>query len=188
MATNRLNNSGWVYDGNGNATSMPALGGGAASLGYDVDNRMVTWGKIGVGTETYGYLADNKRVWKRDVSGKEYVYFYGADGRRLLTYQYADSTTSTATRTMNVYFMGRMIRSDDVPVVTDRLGSVVGKNGASCSSCAAVVSKDYFPYGDEIGTASAGNADKFGTIIGIRRRGWITRISGIMRGRWGGGF
>jgi RHS repeat-associated protein len=41
-------------------------------------------------------------------------------------------------------------------VVQDRLGSVVARGN---------VKRDYFPYGDEIGGATAGNVDKFGTYM-----------------------
>lgn len=56
---------------------------------------------------------------------------------------------------INVYFGGKLIRADGKAVVQDRLVSVVWREGSG--------SKDYFPYGDEIGTATAGNQDKFGT-------------------------
>ena len=55
----------------------------------------------------------------------------------------------------NVYFAGRPIILDNAPVVTDRLGSVVSRNGAAA---------DYFPYGEEK-IASANPAEKFGTYL-----------------------
>ncbi len=60
---------------------------------------------------------------------------------------------------MNIYFGGKVIRSDGVPMVTDRLGSVM----ARAAAFSTVEKHDYFPYGDEKGTATAGNRDKFAT-------------------------
>jgi len=63
----------------------------------------------------------------------------------------------------NVYFGGKLIRSDGVSVVHDRLGSVVARSG--CSDCSSYSTKEYFPYGDEISGNTAGNVDKFGTYL-----------------------
>jgi len=154
MSNNRMSSAGWGYDANGNTTSMPVLGGGTATMGYDVDNRLVTWFKGTVGTEEYRYLPDNKRVWKKAPNGTETVYYYGAGGQKLATYTVQASPFALLQQSANVYFGGKLIRADGLAVVHDRLGSVMLQNG---------VQKDYFPYGDEIGTATAGNVDKFGT-------------------------
>ncbi len=73
-------------DQNGNTTQMPVVGGGTATLGYDIDNRVGSWNKAGVGTEYYEYLPDNKRVWKKTPAGAETVFFYGVGGQKLVTY------------------------------------------------------------------------------------------------------
>jgi hypothetical protein len=144
---------------NGNTTLMPIVGGSTVNA-FDVDNRMVS--SMG-GTEFYGYAPDNKRVWKKEPSGVETVYFYGANGQKLVTYTVQTSPFALVAGRVNVYFGGKLIRADGVAVVHDRLGSVVAR--ASCAACNApsVTKKDYFPYGDEIGGATTGNVDKFGT-------------------------
>lgn len=158
---NRISTSGYGYDSNGNMTSRPALGGGSNVFTFDYDNRLLT-AAVSSGTEEYNYLADNKRVWKKEPSGTEYVYFYGVGGQKLATYQVATTPTFALNQiSVNVYFGGKLIRADGVTVASDRLGSVMGRSGAADSS--SVTSHDYFPYGAEIGGATSGNRDKFGT-------------------------
>jgi YD repeat-containing protein len=74
--TNRV--VGYTYDGNGNATVIP----GSFTMGYNVDNRLVTNALSGGGSETYGYGADGKRVWRITAGGQTRVYFYGVNGER----------------------------------------------------------------------------------------------------------
>ena len=152
MATNRINSAGWAYDANGNTTAMPVVGG-SATLTYDMDNRLATWTGPG-GQERYGYLADNKRVWKRAPNGTETVYFYGVGGQKLVTYTLQSSPLALIPQTGKLYFGGKLIWADGVPVVHDRLGSVVWRGG---------VKHDYLPYGEEMGPSTAGNVEKFGT-------------------------
>jgi YD repeat-containing protein len=151
--TNRVNSSGWSYDANGNVTLMPIVGGSTVNT-FDVDNRMIS---SLAGTEQYGYAPDNKRVWKKAPDGTETVYFYGANGQKLVTYTVQASPFALVGARVNVYFGGKLIRADGVAVVHDRLGSVVAR--VTCAACVTpgVVKKDYFPYGDEIGGATAGN-------------------------------
>ncbi|MBL8240450.1 MAG: hypothetical protein JNM66_23720, partial [Bryobacterales bacterium] len=158
MTTNRINSSGWSYNHNGNTTSMPTTGG-TAILSYDVDNRLTSWAGP-AGTEQYGYLADNKRVWKKAPGGAETYYFYGAGGQKLVTYSVIASPFSLVFQSENVYFGGKLIRANGVSVVHDRLGSVVARG---CADCSSVTKHDYLPYGEEMGTATSGNVDKFGT-------------------------
>jgi RHS repeat-associated protein len=153
LTNNRMTSAGWSYDANGNATGMPVVGGGTAILTYDVDNRLTRWAGPG-SAEEYGYLPDNKRVWKKAPSGAETVYLYGAGGEKLVTYSVVSGTFGLNRVSENVYFAGRLIRADGEAVVQDRLGSVVLRNNSA---------REYFPYGEEIGTATAGNVDKFGT-------------------------
>lgn len=157
LANNRMTSAGWSYDLNGNAITIPVLGGGTANLGYDIDNRLTSWFKAGVGYEYYGHLPDNKRVWKKAPSGAETIYFYGAGGQKLITYSVNSGTFGLTKVSENVYFGGKLIRGDGAAVVQDRLGSVIWRAG--------VGPKDFFPYGDEIGTPAAGNVDKFGTYL-----------------------
>jgi RHS repeat-associated protein len=161
MSTNRMSAAGWSYDANGNTISM-LVGGATAMMSYDVDNRLVTWMKGSVGTEEYRYLPDNKRVWKKSPNGTETVYFYGAGGQKLGTYVVQTEPFRLAQQSVNVYFGGKLIRADLGAVVQDRLGSTVWR-ATDIYSQNGGVAKDYFPYGDEIGSSTAGNVDKFAT-------------------------
>ena len=161
MGKNRIDSSGWSFDLNGNTTAMPTAGG-SSTMTFDVDNRMATWAGPG-GTEEYAYLADNKRVWKKSPAGVETVYFYGVGGQKLITYSLTASPFALTVASVNVYFGGKLIRAGSSAVVHDRLGSVVAR--ASCASCTSVVKHDYLPYGEEMGTVSSGNVDKFGTYL-----------------------
>lgn len=158
MSKNRINSSGWSYDDNGNTIVMPTAGGSAA-LEYDISNRLTKWTGP-AGAESYAYLPDNKRVWKKAPSGAETVYFYGAGGAKLITYTLNTSPVSLTFQSENVYFGGKVIRANGVSVVMDRLGSVVARG---CADCTSITKHDYLPYGEEMGTATSGNVDKFGT-------------------------
>jgi RHS repeat-associated protein len=161
-ANNRISSTNWIYDGNGNTTRMPVVGGGYADMTYDVDNRMRTWrGPASQIEEEYGYLADNKRVWKKTPAGAETYYLYGVGGQRLMTCSIVASPFSLICSMTHVYFGGKLIRADGDPVVHDRLGSVVARGNAYGSGM--VTKRDHFPYGDEIGGATSGNLNKFGT-------------------------
>jgi RHS repeat-associated protein len=141
---------------------MPVVGGGYAEMSYDVDNRLRTWrGPASQIEEEYGYLADNKRVWKKTPAGAETYYLYGVGGQRLMTCSIVASPFSLICSMTHVYFGGKLIRADGDPVVHDRLGSVVARGNAYGSG--VVTKRDHFPYGDEIGGATSGNVDKFGT-------------------------
>jgi YD repeat-containing protein len=74
-STNRISSSGYVYDSNGNMTTMP-YGAGSMTLTYDIDNRL-TRAVNSNGTEYYGYSADNRRVFQRLASGGDLIHFYG---------------------------------------------------------------------------------------------------------------
>jgi RHS repeat-associated protein len=126
-----------------------------AALEYDVDNRLKRWTGA-AGDEFYGYLADNKRVWKKTPGGVETYYLYGLGGQKLMTCSVVASPFALNCAMTHVYFGGKVIRADGEAVVQDRLGSVVARGG---------MKRDYFPYGDEIGGATAGNVDKFGTYM-----------------------
>jgi RHS repeat-associated protein len=122
---------------------MPGL-----SLSYDYDNRL-SWTSTEGG---YSYDPDNRRMFKSATSAEQ-VYFYGVDGRKLGTYQVNWDLTTIQTVSENLHFAGRLIRSNNNWVVTDRLGSVV-RSGTETLR--------YFPWGEER-TTTAHNRDKFGT-------------------------
>ena len=147
-ATNRITNSGFSYDANGNMYS----GGGLNSAAYDIENRMVG-ATTGSGTEQYAYGIDNKRIYKKKADGTEEFYFYGIGGQRLGTYMRGSSSMIMVVRTdatgegTNVYFGSKMILSKASFTTTDRLGSYVPS----------------FPYGEEKPTATAQDREKFAT-------------------------
>jgi RHS repeat-associated protein len=151
-ATNRI--VGYYYDANGN------LGGS----GYDVQNRLVQ-----SGWELYGYAPDNQRVWKQVSSygqvTEEGVHFYGVDGRRLGVYQFYawEGENGPAAQTLReyVYFGGKLLY-EGLPweprgVLTDRLGSV------RVRTLGTLEQFNYYPWGEERGTTTAQNRDKFAT-------------------------
>ena len=147
-ATNRIQTDAThQYDANGNLTLMP-YGGGAMSLVYDVENRLKQ-----AGTDQYAYGFRNERVWK---SGTGEIYFYGVYGEKLGSYQMYPSQSSFIITTLstNLYFGGKLIRSNGQTVVTDRLGSVRANEAGERFK--------YYPYGEEFQT-TAQNREKFGT-------------------------
>jgi RHS repeat-associated protein len=154
-ARNRITGQFWQYDANGNTTGMPQT----SDLSYDVDNRLLTITREG-SAEAYGYLADNKRFWK-SAGGVESYYLYGVGGQRILTYSATFSggvLTLGGSPKMDVVFAGRVIRTNGVAVVMDRLGSVVTRS----TGAGTVVNHRYYPYGEEI-EGTVGDRTKFGT-------------------------
>jgi RHS repeat-associated protein len=154
-ARNRITGQFWAYDANGNTTGMPQT----SDLSYDVDNRLLTITREG-SSEAYGYLADNKRFWK-SAGGVESYYLYGVGGQRILTYSATFSggvLTLGGSPKMDVVFAGRVIRTNGVAVVMDRLGSVVTRS----TGAGTVANHRYYPYGEEI-EPTVGNRNKFGT-------------------------
>ena len=78
-----------------------------------------------------GYDHENRRVWKKNT--QEEYYFYGAFGELIGRYQKITGTDCPSCQgfqvlARNVYFAGKLIRSQDGVAVVDRLGSVVGRN------------------------------------------------------------
>jgi len=157
MNKNRINTAGWAYDSNGNTVDMPTTGG-TATMTHDIDNRVSSWTGPSSNVEQYSYLADNKRVWKKAPGGAETVYFYGVGGQKIATYTVQASPFAFTGMQDNVYFGGKLIRANGVSVVHDRLGSVVARDSGG-----TVTKIDYLPYGEEMGGATSGNVDKYGT-------------------------
>jgi RHS repeat-associated protein len=183
MLKNRINTAGWNYDNNGNTVAMPTSGGYAA-LEYDADNRLTKWTGP-AGEENYRYLPDNKRVWKKAPGGAETVYFYGAGGQKLITYTLQTSPVALLFQSENVYFAGKLIRANGISVVHDRLGSVVARGDSSSS---VITKHDYLPYGEEMGTPTGGNVDKFGTYLRDQTTGLDYADQRYFAGTMGGRF
>jgi RHS repeat-associated protein len=152
-ATNR--GLGAPYDANGN----PVISGaspGQLYYPYDVENRLV-WGWNGGGLVGYGYDPWGKRwgKWSNTWSDAEY-YFYGITGQKLMTVRWPQGQQNWGAPVYNVYFGGKLLRSQGVTVMTDRLGSVRGNGSGERMS--------YYPYGEER-TATADGREKFGTYM-----------------------
>ena len=141
-ATNRLTSAN--YDANGNMTS-----GAGGTFGYDGAKRMVSAVETGGGAEYYSYAPDNKRIYRQKVNGgtvTEEWTFWGMMGEKL-----ASGTNPISWGNQSVYFAGKLIMEGNAPVFQDRLGT----NRAG--------SARYLPYGEEVGTASANDRQKFAT-------------------------
>ena len=138
--TNHQN--GQSYDANGNPTGM--------YLRYDGENRM-TMGPGGY----YAYDPSGKRVMK--LVGTQEFYFYGIGGQKLATMVcVGPEDAQGCTPTYNVYFGGKLVKSNGAVVATDRLGSVrASSNGDRMT---------YYPYGEER-TSTADGREKFGTYM-----------------------
>jgi RHS repeat-associated protein len=149
------------YDLNGNPT-----GDSTTNNSWDVENRLVgrTSKTAPYGGVWFGYDPSGKRIRKDTNDNSNGLssqttefYFYGITGQKLLTYQctYPDGQTMLCgLLAENVYFRGKLMVSNGVGVVTDRLGSVrVNAQGESFS---------YYPYGEER-TSTVDGRDKFGT-------------------------
>jgi RHS repeat-associated protein len=148
------------YDANGNPTGPS----------YDVENRMT-----GANGETYSYDHAGKRVLKQYTiaapspnagsPGFE-LYFYGIGGQKLMTKQcWMDQdgfphcpggNGGNSGDYFNTYFGGKLVKSKNVVVAADRLGSVRANSTGEQFR--------YYPYGEER-TSTADGREKFGTYM-----------------------
>jgi RHS repeat-associated protein len=158
-ATNRLTSS---YDANGNMTS-----GAGDTITYDGSNRIASVAPTSGGTEYFVYDPENRPVYHKTGLGAEEVTLYGIQGEKLATYNVAawcDDPDDPDTcyfglnlKSTSVWFGGKLIWSGTGtyvatgPIYADRVGSN-RTNGAR-----------YYPYGEEIGTATTNDHEKFGT-------------------------
>jgi len=167
----------WSFDPSRNAPagSVDANGDSAtAGLQWNVENRLVGQSQYPSST-TIGYEPWGKRVWEQtwdanNGPGNPSVTVYSITGRQLRQFTVVTDGQGNVTLTTtggvtcpcnsivgeNVYFGGKLIRSQGVTVATDRLGSVRGNaNGEQMA---------YLPYGQERGTPTTpDNREKFGT-------------------------
>ncbi|MGH8246734.1 MAG: RHS repeat-associated core domain-containing protein, partial [Gammaproteobacteria bacterium] len=138
--------NGYSYDTNGNQLTIPDVP--VATATYDADNRMASWTKAGA-VDRYQYHPTGPRVWKQTNSAiYGLFYFYGPSGQLLLE--------SGGTIKDYVYFGGRLLYSTAGAVYRDRLGST-----RATETTSGVVSRNYYPFGEEIGTPSPNDAQKF---------------------------
>jgi len=156
----------WSFDPSRNAPagSVDANGDSAtAGLQWNVENRLVGQSQY-PSTRTIGYDPWGKRVWEQtwdanNGPGNPLVTVYSITGQRLRQFTLVKDGQGHVTLTAggeNVYFGGKLIRSQGVTVATDRLGSVrANANGEKMA---------YLPYGQERGTPTTpDNREKFGT-------------------------
>ncbi len=148
--TNRITTGGYGYDLNGNLTTLP----GVTGIAYDADNRLTA-----ANGEQYGYAPTNQRVWlKKGGIAIEHFTFYGVDGARLGVYtkaNYSAPMTGSYFTVVKeeVYFAGKRIRSGNLAVAEDRLGSTRRED---------TTASRFYPYGEENGS-TANDRQKFGT-------------------------
>ena len=136
-ATNRINSSGYLYDGAGNLTKMPK-GSGYLNIVYDVENRVLE-AKSGIcctaDGERYGYAADNRRIYKNVIGTGESVSFW-LGGQRL--------TSMGLTVDGNGYWSGFSSSSGIAYFGGRRVGELNDRLGSEASNA-----KSYYPYGQE---------------------------------------
>ncbi|MEZ5404445.1 MAG: RHS repeat-associated core domain-containing protein [Bryobacteraceae bacterium] len=127
---------------------------------FDIENRLALANRVlDTGSDYYAYGNGNKRIYKRveqdGQPNKHYVYLYGVAGERIGHYEV--TSTQVVRLTEWYYFAGRTVAEGTgtvTAVVTDRLGNVRKRGGTVY---------DYYPYGQEKPSPTAGDAAKFGT-------------------------
>jgi len=149
--------SGFSYLTNRTSTQSADANGNSTASGYtwDMENRLIspafqTW---------YAYDPRGKRVFTGVLGNTTTceLDFYSIGGQKLAAYpcQYdQNGIFSTQTPKYNVYYGGKLIRSNNVTVVTDRLGSVRGTSNSEVMR--------YTPYGTER-TSTPDGREKWGT-------------------------
>jgi len=165
-ATNRDASVG--YDTNGNQATA-VIGGFNYSLGYDIENRLLSLAPSGYTAgagAVYAYGSGNQRVyfgnWQLNGGswslGSETVYFYSVAGQKLGTYKiqlnvpppgYGNPSMSFGQLETRVWFGSRLVALNGNPVVPDRLGS----NGK------------YYPYGEDRTGAPGNDEERFATYM-----------------------
>jgi RHS repeat-associated protein len=142
---------GWQYDPSGNITQV---GGMTRSFTYDGENRQAT-GSVAGATVTYAYDGDGRRVGKTVMwpagmqsadnlpSQQTTVYVYDASGQ--LAAEYGPATESGTTY-----------------LTVDSLGSTrLETNGSG----QVVRNYDYLPFGQDLGTGTAGRDSTFAAAV-----------------------
>ena len=164
-STNRLTGSGICYDPNGNMTG----GGGGCPNGiyypgdfvYDMSNRLVqavsAQDPSRGGRERYWYTPDNQRVSTLKVGNagvlSQVFFVRGAHGEMAAVCTAQLFGQMPVCDMPEVKWAGRLIRQNRVPVVTDRVGSVVANSPGS--SYGASPNRYFLPFGD--GPATTGS-------------------------------
>ena len=146
------------------------MGFGPNTLSYDALNQLEVVG----GGVLYAYDSDNRRMYMYENSGTETVYFYGVDGRKLATFGigYANQSIQFTQESQNVYFAGFLVRAENAPARTDRLGSEAGSG------------RRYYPYGVEY-NVTADDAEKYATYTRDGLTGLDYAMNRYCSSQWG---
>lgn len=149
-ANNRLL-SGPTYDAAGNMTTVIA-GGTVNTYSYDINHRTTSFGQ---NTEVFRSATGEKLV-QRIVSSPTVLYFHNPAGQLLGAYAIkgTNSIPVLDEATDRIYVLGKLVWSGGKTVTQDRLGSIVHDGPDQLR---------YYPYGEEIGGATAQNRPKFAT-------------------------
>jgi hypothetical protein len=115
---------------------------------------------------------------------EERVMFYGVDGMRLGIYKLTTVSGSLGMEkaTESFYWGSKLVKQFDAlavsyeDVVQDRLGSVLARG---------VTRFKYYPYGEERGSATADDREKFGTYWRDSYTGWDYADQRYYSGAWG---
>jgi len=131
---------------------------------YDVANRLTGSGPAH-GSDVYMYNAQNQRVAViRIGDSQETLFLYGQGGEKLATIK----PNQISAINENVYFAGQLWqkglnqRVGSTLVLTDRLGSVRGSYFTYPSSGQSTF-PSYLPFGEEQGSGSSNDSEKFAT-------------------------
>ena len=153
----------WSFDPSRNAPAGTVDANGnmdAAGYQWNIENRLIGEPTI-YGTEGFTYDPWGKRVIESGGNlPNPLVTMYSITGQRLQIYQELNDGSGNLyfepASGENVYFGGKMIRSQGATVATDRLGSVRGNSNGERMA--------YLPYGQERGSPTTpDNREKFGT-------------------------
>ena len=153
-----------IPQGNYDANGLPSTQ--TTTNVWDVENRLVQQGTLGTNT-LWGYDPNGKRVQQTSLpaqnSANVYeptIYFYSFSGQKIATFTSSwdgANNLNWTPQSRNLYFAGKLIRSNNYTVATDRLGSV--RYGWPMGPENQI---NYLPYGQER-TSTADGREKFGT-------------------------
>lgn len=188
QSNNRITGAGITYDPNGNMSTE--VSGQLRGMSYDVLNRVGTVTNWAYATENYFYSARNERIVVRRTGAPDEVNFYGADRLLLGVYKVEQGTFANGTSWVlpmridereRVYFGGRLIgvgsgSGGTQVIVSDRLGSVVKKGTQSYR---------YYPYGQEIGGATANDTAQYATYTRDAWSGLDYAMNRFYKNEWG---
>ncbi len=146
--TNRITDTGWAYDSNGNIIASPS----GQPINYDAENRQVNYTPTGSTQTTYVYDGEGRRVQKIESSATS-TYVYDVSGELAAEY-----TTGALTVSGTQY------------LTTDHLGSTRMVTGGLGSPSGQTVFHDYQPFGYEILAGISGRSASYGETDNPRQK------------------